>query len=535
MAADYVIKSNCIFDSCGDKPFDGFIAVKGDRIFHVGKENESMETYIGNSTELFIYEDKLVMPGICESHAHVFYGALEVEGANVAESVSEENAAEMIFEHEKGKDNEWVIAFGWNHEYWKKKELPTRHSLDKYFPDKPVVVINEELHGAWVNSKALEICEIDAETIIPEGMGLLGREAGGFPSGYLLETYAMKPVLDVAFAMNDEKIRLLLEKYFETTASYGITSLSNLQIHEILMEEAFEKMDAANQLKVRMSLVASVNTPMEKLLAMKEKYDGDTLKFGGVKGFVDGTPMGYTGALIEEYSNRSGFYGEKYLTVNNFGETARIFEDNGIRMRLHACGDAAVREALDIFEYCRETGNGIPLRHTIEHFEVVHPDDIGRVGALGVVASVQPDHMWAPVFEEHPFHKILGEKRCRYVYPFKSLADGGAVLAFGSDHPIAEIDPMRGIYRAVTRLSEDKMPDGGWCPNEKLSLADSLKAYTIGSAYQMWSEDVTGTLEKGKFADIAVLDRNLFERDPEEILDTQVVMTMLGGRVIYRT
>lgn len=533
MFADYMIRSNCIFDSCGDKPFDGFIAVSADKIMHIGKAGEDPAAYIGKGTKVLDYADKLVMPGICESHAHVFYGALEVAGANVAESLSEEEAVKMIFDHEMGKDHEWVIAFGWNHEYWREKTLPTRHSLDKLFPDKPVVVINEELHGAWVNSKALEICKIGRDTVIPEGMGMIGKDADGEPTGYLLETYAMKIVLDIAFAMPDEKKSRLIDAYFKTTAGYGITSLSNLQIHEILMEDTFEKMDMEGTLKVRMSLLASVNTPMKKLIAMKEKYHSDTLKFGGVKGFVDGTPMGYTGALIGEYSDRPGFFGEKYLSVENFGEKAKLFEANGIRMRLHACGDGAVREALDIFEACRSVGGETQLRHTIEHFEVVHPDDMGRAGALGVIASVQPDHMWAPIFSEHPFHKVLGEERCKYVYPFKSMADRGAVLAFGSDHPIADLDPMRGIYRAVTRLSEDKQPEGGWCPGEKLSIADSLKAYTIGSAYQMWSDDVTGTLETGKFADIAVLDRNLFEVDAEEILDTSVVMTMLGGKVIH--
>jgi len=535
MSADYIIKSNCIFDSCSDEPFSGFVAVEGEKITYIGKEDDDITAYISEKTKLFDYKDKLVMPGFCESHAHVFYGALEVAGANVAESTSEENAVQIIYDHEKDKDNDWVIAFGWNHEYWQIKELPTKASLDKLFPDKPVVVINEELHGAWVNSKALEICNINKDTVIPEGMGMIGKDDNGEPTGYLLETYAMKLVLDIAFDMPEEKKSKLIDEYFETTASLGITSLSNLQIHEILMEDVFEQMDKEGQLKVRMSLLASINTPIEKLLEMKEKYKSDTLKFGGIKGFVDGTPMGYTGTLVEEYSDRPGFYGEKYLSVEEFGDKARQLEANGIRMRLHACGDGAVREALDIYEYSKAANQGEPLRHTIEHFEVVHPDDMARAGELGVVASVQPDHMWAPIFEEHPFHKILGEERCKYVYPFKTLRDNGAVLAFGSDHPIADLDPMRGLYRAVMRLSEDKLPEGGWCPNEKLSLADSIKAYTIGSAYQMWNEKITGTLEIGKFADIAVIDRNLFEVDPEEILEATAVMTMLGGKVIYNS
>lgn len=533
MFADYIIKSDCIFDACSDKPFSGFVAVRDERISYIGKSEDEMLKYLGRNTRILDYQKKLVMPGFCESHAHVFYGALEVAGANVAESVSEEDAVNIIFEHEKDTDNEWIIAFGWNNEYWREKSLPTKASLDKVFPDRPVVVINEELHGAWVNSKALEICEINAETKIPEGMGLIGKDDCGEPTGYLLETYAMKLVLDVAFSMPNAKKNQLLDEYFKKTAALGITSLSNLQIHEILMEDTFEKLDKENKLKVRMSLAASINTPLEKLLDMKEKYCSDTLKFGGVKGFVDGTPMGYTGALIDEYSDRPGFYGEKYMSVKDFGEKAKIFEKNGIRMRLHACGDDAVKEALDIYEYCYDESRKEPLRHTIEHFEVVHPDDMHRPGELGVVASVQPDHMWAPVFKEHPFHKILGEERCRFVYPFKSLAEHGAVLAFGSDHPIAELNPLRGIYRAVTRLSEDKQPEDGWCPDEKLTLAEALKAYTIGSAYQMWNEKITGTLEKGKYADIIVLDRNLFDVEHEEVLDATAVMTMLGGKIIY--
>ena len=186
MFADYIIKSDCIFDACSDKPFSGFVAVRDERISYIGKSEDEMLKYLGRNTRILVTTKKLVMPGFCESHAHVFYGALEVAGANVAESVSEEDAVNIIFEHEKDTDNEWIIAFGWNNEYWREKSLPTKASLDKVFPDRPVVVINEELHGAWVNSKALEICEINAETKIPEGMGLIGKDDCGEPTGYLL-------------------------------------------------------------------------------------------------------------------------------------------------------------------------------------------------------------------------------------------------------------------------------------------------------------------------------------------------------------
>ena len=293
-------------------------------------------------------------------------------------------------------------------------------------------------------------------------------------------------------------------------------------------------MEREGRMGARMSMCATVNEDLETILRMKDQYQGEMLKFGGVKGFADGTPMGYTGTLIEEYSDRPGYFGECYMTVESFGEKAAEFEANDIRMRIHACGDGAVRNTLDIFDYAKEKSPGHELRHTIEHIEVIHPDDIPRFGGDSkVIASVQPDHMWSLIFEEHPFHQILGEERCKHTYPFKTLLDRGTVLAFGSDHPIAGLNPMNGIYRAVTRLAEDRKPEGGWSPWEKLTVAESIKAYTAGSAYQMYNEKITGTLEEGKYADIAVIDRNLFEIDPEEILDAKVVMTMLNGQIIH--
>jgi len=534
MSADYILVSNAIYDSLGDEPYAGFVAVEGNEIAFVSKTKDGIENWTGENTKVLDYGDQLIVSGFGESHAHAFYGALEIRGANVVDVESEEDAVDVIYEHEKNTGNGWVIAFGWNNEYWKVKDLPTKASLDKKFSDRPVCVINEELHGMWVNSKALEVCGIDRDTEIPSGMGMIQKDEAGEPTGYLLETPAMKIVLDEAFQFTSEEEHQLIEDYFKTTASLGITAISNLQIHEILKEDIFEEMDNEGRLQARMSLVTSINNDLDDILAMKERFHSRNLKFGGVKGFADGTPMGYTGTLIEEYSDRPGFYGECYMDVDSYGDRAVFFEENDIRMRIHACGDGAVRNTLDLFEHAKAKAPGHELRHTIEHIEVIHPDDIERFGKdSSVIASVQPDHMWSLIFEEHPFHKILGPERCKHTYPFKTLLDRGTVLAFGSDHPIAGLNPMNGLYRAVTRLAEDRQPEGGWSPWEKLSIADSIKAYTIGSAYQMYNENITGTLEKGKLADIVVLDRNLFDVDPEEILETNVVLTMFDGKIIY--
>lgn len=535
MSANYILKSEAIFDSIGDKPFPGFIAVKGNKIESISSDMNEMSKYVDADTQLLDFHDKLIISGFGESHSHAFYGALESIGANVVDAVSEKEAVEVIYEHEKHRKSGWIIAFGWNNEYWEVKNLPTKASLDKRFPNIPVAVINEELHGMWVNSKALELCGIDRNTEVPKGNGMISKDENGDPDGYILETPAMKLIFRKAFKFSPEEERHLIEHYFKIIASYGITSISNLQIHDILKEEIFAAMDQDDKMCARMSICATVNESLDTILKMRKTYHSDKLKFGGVKGFADGTPMGYTGTLIEEYSDRPGYFGECYMNVATFGDKAVEFEKNDIRMRIHACGDGAVRNTLDIFDYAKAKAPGHHLRHTIEHIEVIHPDDIERFGGdSNIIASVQPEHMWSLKFEEHPFHKILGEKRCRYTYPFKTLLNRGTVLAFGSDHPIASLNPMNGIYRAVTRLAEDRKPEGGWNPNEKLSVSESIKAYTIGSAYQMYNEHITGTLEPGKMADIVVIDKNLFEVDAEEILDAKIIMTMFDGKIIYK-
>ena len=208
---------------------------------------------------------------------------------------------------------------------------------------------------------------------------------------------------------------------------------------------------------------------------------------------------------------------------------------NNIKVRLHACGDAAVRLGLDAFAYAKETCKDKDLRHCIEHIESISPDDIGRFGQLNVIPSVQPDHLPKYDFDHHPFHRMIGEKRMRYSWPFRSLAEQGAVLAFGTDYPVTELNPLRGIYRAVTRLTDAGEPKDGFSPDERLSVHQSLKAYTAGSAYAAGRETETGILYPGMLADLTVLAGNPFDcaLDREKMFNMKVLMTVVGGETVY--
>jgi predicted amidohydrolase YtcJ len=531
LKADLILKSKTIFTATAQRPIDGFIAIKGNKILAVGTKDE-FNDWRGKNTQIKDFEDQLILPGFCDSHLHLFLGALENDTINVVDSKSEEEAAKMLYDFYRDRKDEWVIGFGWFHYHWKEKNLPTKNSLDKYFPDRPVCVFNEEVHSLWVNSKALEVCGITKDTPDPPG-GEIYRDHNGEPTGYLLEPGAMKLITKKALEMPLEKEMQIFEGVLKKAAQLGVTSVSDIHILDILKIEAYDALEKEGKLTLRIHFAPSLQENIEKLKMFQKQYRSEKLQFTGVKEFIDGTAMAYTGLLIEPYADRPDFYGCTMIDPKDLKNKMRLLSKENIRTRLHACGDGAVRLALDIIEEMQKENPKEPLRHTIEHIENIHPGDLKRFKELGVIASVQPDHLWVDVYEEHPFHQILGEERNQLAWPFKSLLQHGAPMAFGTDYPISDLDPMRGIYRAVTRLHEDGEPKGGWIPKEKLSVAEALKQYTIGSAYQMFREKELGTLEAGKLADIVVLDRNLFEIPPEQIREAKAVLTIMDGKIIY--
>ncbi len=531
MTADYILKSDAVFDAVSNLPFEGFVAIKDSRIIDVGS-GDLVRRWKGSQTEVLDYGKSLIMPGYCESHAHNYLGVMELHSVNVGKAKSEEEAAKMVYDFNRKASGGWIFGFGWNQYSWCSKVLPGRKSLDRYFPETPVLIFDFELHSAWVNSKALELCSINAETPDPDG-GKITRDEDNLPTGHLLEPAAIKLALDYAFkgGLSNEKEAFL--NYFRKTASLGITAISDIQIYDLLNHNIYLDLEQENKLNCRIHLVASANDDLQVLGNLRKQCCSEKLLFSGVKDFIDGTAMAYTGLLIDPYCDVPGYRGYPLLDIDQLIKKAIELDRNGYRIRLHACGDGAVRLALDIFEEVRRKNGPRDSRHTIEHIENIHAGDLPRFRENGVIASVQPEHLGDKSYEKHPFHKILGQERIKLIWPFKSLLNHGAKLSFGSDHPVVELNPMMGIYRAVTRLMDDKAPAGGWLPQEKLTLAEALKAYTIDSAYQMFREKDLGSLESGKLADITVLDRNIFETDPEEILETRPVMTMLDGKIIF--
>lgn len=525
-----VLKSTCIYDSAQAEPFAGCIEIEGDKIKAVTR-GEGQEYTDGSQYRVIDCGDRTITAGLCDSHIHLFLGAMNAATVNVYNSSTEEEAAEQIYNFYKERDDEWVMAFGWSNFRWPDAKLPSRPALDKFFPDRPVIAFNDELHAVWVNSRTLELCGIDKNTPDPQG-GTIQRDEEGEPTGYLLEQPAMEMVTRKALQVSEETEEALIENFMKVAHSRGVTSVGAVHVLKIMKHEACRRLEEKGKLRLRVFFAPHMEMELSQLLKLKEEYQSDKLKFIGAKGFLDGTPLGYTGYLVEEYMDRPGFVSEPIVSPQWLKERCCQLYKNGIAMRLHACGDGAVRMALDAFETARREYGEKDVRNTIEHIEVLHKDDAARFAETGTIASIQPCHILMESLETHPIFDMLTEERIKLAWPGKTLVRNGAKVVFGTDYPIVDLNPIDTIYRAVKRRMEDDLPEDGWNPQEKFTIGEAIVHSTIEPAYMMGMEDKIGSLEAGKLADINVFSANIFQCE-DDIPSVKTDMTVFNGEIVY--
>lgn len=534
--ADSVLSSEAIFTGKAQYPFKGSVAIKDNVIIAVGT-NEEIEPHIGESTEHYSFGNQLIMPGFNDVHIHLFLGSLLADSVSLIDAKSEEEAARMVRDFAGTRpDDPWIFGFNWYHVYWKEKKLPHRSTLDRYFPDRPVFLLNDELHGAWVNTLALEKMGIDKNTPDPP-FGEIVRDENGDPTGFLYET-AMGFAQSAFDSIPHERQSELLKNFQSYAAKLGVTSVSDmlplpgLQLGNL---ELYKEFDENEKLTVRINFLAELNEDLLYAKKLREQFNSSKLMFSGLKQFLDGVPTTYTAYLVDPYSDKPGERGNTLIPSDYIQEWILEADREGFRIRLHACGDAAVRLGLDCFQTAQDKNGKRDSRHTIEHIELIHPDDIGRFSELNVIASMQPEHMAAAeTYEDNVYPKRFGIDREPFTFPIKTLKEHNTTIAFGSDFPVVGMNPMDEIYRALTRVHNDGKPTGGWNEKEKIELTEALRHYTVDAAYSVFQEDVIGTLEQGKLADIVIIDRNLFDIPVEEITKAEVILTMMDGKVIYK-
>lgn len=525
-----VLTSKQVFTGTNDMPSPAAILIENNRITRIMPSIEELKPFLKQGVSIRDFDNQLLMAGFHDFHLHLFPGALQLESLDLSETKSADDVINVIKSNwDQVKHKKWIIGFGWDNGGWVNPTLPTKEMLDEHFPDHPIVLNHLECHYCWVNSKALELAGINNHTPNPQ-FGEIIKDSHGEITGVLMEK-AQNPVQQLAYDFSKEEKIKMLNKFFENTARQGITSLNDLYapFSEFLDDfDLLMELENDNKLKARVHLQPKMDGNLESARLYQEKYNHPKLKMNGLKQFIDGVITGHTAYMLENYSDIS-HRGDTTYELEELESWIIQADKEGFSVRLHAIGDGAVKFSLDAFEKARKLNNNWDTRHTIEHVESIRNEDIPRFKELNIIASVQPYHLAA--LEQKIYMERLGEERFKNTYLCKSFLNTGAIVALGSDFPVVHISPMREIYHAVTRKDNTLINDWNAC--EKLSMTETLKAYTYAPAYGCFRENELGTLEEGKLADIIVLDKNLFEITPEEILETKVIFTMTDGNVVY--
>ncbi len=538
MKGTLLIKGKNIFDGITELPEEKAVVVEGKKIIFVGDEAEAKK-YTDENTKIIDAGEKLVTSGIMDSHVHLILSGMPLVHADLGSAKSEEETAKLLYDFEQENPSDgWVIGFNWYHVFWDDVVLPTAKSLDKYFPDRPVFLFNAELHGVWVNSKAMELAGITKDTEDPFG-GTFYRDEEGNPTGYLDET-ALGAALPLALDFPAEREAKYLKAFMDYANSMGITAVNDMQPYfgmELGNLETYSNLEKEDKLTLRIHAAKNLLIDLDELKENKEKYKSEKVRANLLKQFLDGVSTGHTALMIEDYDDAKfeGDRGTPLFPLEDIRKAILGAHEAGFSIRLHSCGDLSARYALDYYEEAVKMHGFKEGRHGIEHIELMDESDMPRVKELKVIPSMQPEHIaLTPGFEENPYRVVMGEERAGRTWPLKTMLEQAGVIAIGSDAPVVDCNIFNAIFRATTRLHNDMKPEGGWNPTEKLTMAEVLRGYTYGGAYAVGREDEMGSIKVGNFADFAIFDRNLFDiKDPKEIFDTKVEMTVMDGKIIF--
>jgi len=526
MGKGMILQNGRIYTMDPEQPIAEAVVLRGTRIAYVGATAE-MQVWVGHGGwEVIDLEGRTVLPGLTDAHVHLSGHAVTRTRVQLAGVRSlEEALARVARWAERTPPGQWIQGHGWNHNLWGGR-WPTRQDLDAVAPNHPVALTRVDGHSIWVNSAALRLAGVDAETHAPLGGEIMADEEGR-PAGVLKELAAELVLEHIGKPDAEERQRLLSEAFVEAH-SVGLTG-----VHAPEEAEAFSDYQALySRRALRLRVLAHL--PQNRLdeaiaLGIRSGFGDERLRVGALKIFADGTLGSKTASLLEDYEDEPGYRGLPTLPVRELDALVLKASQAGISVAVHAIGDRAIRLVLDTIARAERKAGRPVFPHRIEHVQLIHPQDVPRLQELGVVASMQPIHCTSDMSVAR---RLWGE-RSRYAYAWRSILDTGAVLAFGSDIPVETMDPWAGIHAAVTRRRADGTPKAGWYPEECLTAEEAVRAYTMGPVIAAGESYLKGSIEEGKVADLIVLDRDVLQIPPDEILGTQVQMTILGGEVVY--
>ena len=508
----------------------GAVAIAGGKVLAIGTDTE-LARYVGPNTERIDAHGGLVMPGFTDGHTHFVDGGFQLASVDLRTAASPPEFVRRIKEYAGTlKPGEWITGGDWDHTLWPGQPLPRHEWIDSVTPANPVFLSRVDGHEALANALALRAAGITGDTPTPPGGEILRDAKTGQPTG-IFKDRALdligRAVPEPSPAQRDSA----LARAVAFAASLGVTATAHMSASWADLA-SYRRLERAGRLTIR----AALYLPLESWRAVADTVarsgTGDRwVKIGGLKGFMDGSAGSRTAYFFEPYSDSAGYYGLLQHPEADMRRWIGAADSAGLQVAVHAIGDRANATLLSIFDSLTRAHGPRDRRFRIEHAQHLRPEDIPVFGRVGVIASMQPYHA---IDDGRWVEQRIGPVRIRTTYAFRSLLDSGARLAFGSDWTVAPLNPLLGVYAAVTRRTLDGKHPSGWVPEQKISVGEALRAYTVGNAYATFDEASRGNLAPGHEADLVVLDRDLFTTPPDSLDQARVRYTIVGGRVVFR-
>lgn len=530
-AADLIVSNANVWTVDSKQQKAQAVAIIGERIVAVGSQAD-IQGWRGASTRVIDAGGKLVLPGFNDAHVHFVSGGQQLDAVDLNDATSAEEFVKRVgLQASKTPKKQWITGGDWDETKWSPAQLPTKEMIDAVTPDNPVFVNRYDGHMSLANSIALRLAGVTASTPDPPG-GSIVRDAQGNPTGALKDA-AMDYVFKVIPPLSHDQRLHAVQRALSHAASLGVTSVQDMNPDYADIAVYSEVLDRG-QLTARIyaaPLITQVDDQVK--IGVRRAFGSPYLRIGALKAFADGSLGSATAYFFEPFAdqpNNHGLLSDEMHPISLMHDRMMKADAAGLQLCTHAIGDAGISAILDIYADLVKVHGKADRRFRIEHAQHMAAKDFARFADLGVIASVQPYHAiddgrWA--------EKRIGHDRASRTYAFRTFLNDGVRLAFGTDWSVAPLNPMLTLYAATTRATLDGKNSNGWFPEQKLTVAEAVQAYTMGSAYAEFQDQEKGSITPGKLADMVILNDDIFQIDPVKIRDVKVIKTIVGGKVVW--
>jgi predicted amidohydrolase YtcJ len=541
--ADTIVVHGRVYTENPKQPWAQAVAIRGSKIVAVGDDPE-IERMRGMGTKVINAGGKLVLPGFVDCHIHFFEGSIKLSWVHLEDAKDLSDIRTKLSAHAAQYPGDgWILGIGWNYGMFGPGKLPDKKDLDDLFSNRPVSLEGFDGHTFWANSKALALAGITRDTPDPPNGKIVRDPATGEATG-ALEELATDLISQVRPPMTRAEKLLALRAGMKWANENGLTRVhaagGHFESGDFEDLDLYDEMHRRGDLSLRVQIAYFLDPPalrpqdLDAIENARKKYANDWISASVVKLRLDGVVESHTAAMLEPYSDDPSIKGALFWEPDKYKTAVAELDKRGFQLFTHAIGDYAVRTALDAYENAEERNHKRDHRPRIEHIETVAATDIPRFGKLGVIASMQPLHSYPDADTLEVWAHNVGPERASRAWAWKSIADAGGHLAFGSDWPVVTLNPWEGIQTAVTRQTADGKPEGGFLPEQRLTVAQAVDGYTLGGAFAGRHEKMEGSLEADKLADLIIVSQNIFDINPRKIGTTKVIATIVGGRLVYQ-